>query len=200
MKNVLSINTSINYDTGNSYILNNEFVDRLSDKFELTVTHRDLVKAPLEHLKQTEMLAWMTPEAQRNDEQRSLVDLSDNLIKEVQQSDILVIGLPMYNFGVPSQFKAWMDRIARAGVTFKYTEQGPVGLIANKKVVVLAARGGIYAGTDNDSQTTHVKSFFALLGITDVEFIYAEGLNMPSKEVSIANAKDKMEAVFSSMG
>ena len=116
------------------------------------------------------------PEAQRNAEQKSLVDLSDNLIKEVQQSDVLVIGLPMYNFGVPSQFRAWMDRIARAGVTFKYTEQGPVGLLANKKVIVLTARGGIYAGTDNDSQTKHVTSFFALLGITDVEFIYAEGL------------------------
>ncbi|MEQ3515120.1 NAD(P)H-dependent oxidoreductase [Pseudoalteromonas sp. BZB3] len=200
MKNVLLINTSINHDAGNSYILSNEFVDRLSKKFELTVSHRDLVKEPMEHLKQTEMLAWMTPEAQRNDEQKSLADLSDNLIKEVQQSDLLVIGLPMYNFGVPSQFKVWMDRIARAGVTFKYTEQGPVGLLANKRVIVLAARGGIYAGTDNDSQTTHVKSFFALLGITDVEFIYAEGLNMPSKELSIANAKEKMEAVFSSMG
>ncbi|WP_346469151.1 FMN-dependent NADH-azoreductase [Pseudoalteromonas phenolica] len=144
-------NTSINYDAENSYILSNEFVDRMSDKFELTVTHLDLVKAPLEHLKQTEMLAWMIPEAQRNGEQKSLVDLFDNLIKEVQQSDVLVIGLPMYNFGVPSQFKAWMDRIARAGVTFKFTEQGPVGLIANKKVIVLAARGGIYACADNDS-------------------------------------------------
>ncbi|WP_289508450.1 FMN-dependent NADH-azoreductase [Pseudoalteromonas phenolica] len=141
----------MNHDVGNSYILSSEFVDRLSNKFELTVTHRDLVNEPLEHLNQTEMLAWMTPEAQRNSEQKSLANLSDNLIKEVQQSDVLVIGLPMYNFGVPSQFKAWMDRIARAGVTFKFTEQGPVGLIANKKVIVLAARGGIYACTDNDS-------------------------------------------------
>ena len=86
--------------------MSNEFVDRLSKKFELTVSHRDLVNEPMDHLKQTEMLAWMTPEAQRNDEQKSLADLSDNLIKEVQQSDILIIGLPMYNFGVPSQFKA----------------------------------------------------------------------------------------------
>jgi FMN-dependent NADH-azoreductase len=199
MKNVLLINTSINDEAGNSYILSNEFVDRLSKKFELTVTHRNLVKVPLEHLKQTEMLAWMTPEAQRNGEQKSLVDLSDNLIKEVQQSDVLVIGLPMYNFGVPSQFKAWMDRIARAGVTFKYTEQGPVGLLENKKVIVLAARGGIYAGTDNDSQTTHVKSFFALLGITDVEFIYAEGLNMPVKGESVAAAKKHMNELISEL-
>jgi FMN-dependent NADH-azoreductase len=165
----------------------------MSDKFELTVTHRDLVKAPLEHLKQTEMLAWMIPEAQRNVEQKSLVDLSDNLIKEVQQSDVLVIGLPMYNFDVPLQFKAWMDRIARVGVTFKYTEQGPVGLLANKKVIMLAARGGIYAGTDNDSQTTHVTSLFALLGITDVEFIYAKALNMQNKDKEMAFARENME-------
>lgn len=199
MKNVLLINTSINHDAGNSYILSNEFVDRLASKFELTVTHRDLVKEPLEHLKQTEMLAWMTPEGQRNDEQKSLADLSDNLIKEVQQSELIVIGLPMYNFGVPSQFKAWMDRIARAGVTFKYTEQGPVGLLANKKVIVVAARGGIYAGTDNDSQTTHVKSFFALLGITDVEFIYAEGLNMPIKDENLETARKTMEQIVSDL-
>lgn len=173
--------------------MSNDCVDRLSNKFELAVTHRDLVKAPLEHLKRTEMLAWMIPEAQRNVEQKSLVDLSDNLIKEVQQSDVLVIGLPMYNFGVPSQFKAWMDRIARAGVTFKYNEQGPVGLIANKKVIMLAARGGIYAGTDNDSQTTHVTSLFALLGITDVEFIYAKALNMPNKDKEMAFARENME-------
>lgn len=199
MKNVLLINTSINHDAGNSYILSNEFVDRLASKFELTVTHRDLVKEPLEHLKQTEMLAWMTPEGQRNDEQKSLAHLSDNLIKEVQQSELIVIGLPMYNFGVPSQFKAWMDRIARAGVTFKYTEQGPVGLLANKKVIVIAARGGIYAGTDNDSQTTHVKSFFALLGITDVEFIYAEGLNMPIKDENLETARKTMEQMVSDL-
>lgn len=199
MKNVLLINTSINHDAGNSYILSNEFVDRLASKFELTVTHRDLVKEPLEHLKQTEMLVWVTPEGQRNDEQKSLADLSDNLIKEVQQSELIVIGLPMYNFGVPSQFKAWMDRIARAGVTFKYTEQGPVGLLANKKVIVVAARGGIYAGTDNDSQTTHVKSFFALLGITDVEFIYAEGLNMPIKDENLETARKTMEQIVSDL-
>ena len=94
---------------------------------------------------------------------------------------------------MPSQFKDWMDKIGRAGVTFKYTEQGPVGLLTNKKVIVLAVRGGIYGGTDNDFQTTHVTSFFALVGITNVAFIYAEGLNIPSKELSIANAKEKME-------
>ena len=91
---------------------------------------------------------------------------------------MLVIGMPMYNFGVPSTFKAWVDRLARAGVTFKYTENGPVGLLADKKVVVLAARGGQYVGTAKDTQTTYLKDFFAFVGLTDVEFVYAEGLAM----------------------
>ena len=92
--------------------------------------------------------------------------------------DAIALGLPMYNFGIPSGLKAYFDHIARAGVTFKYTENGPVGLLTGKKVYVFAARGGMYAGTAKDSQTTYVRDFLGFIGITDVEFVYAEGLNM----------------------
>ena len=89
---------------------------------------------------------------------------------------LLVIGLPMYNFGVPSSLKAWFDHVARAGTTFRYTEQGPEGLMKGKKVYVLATRGGYHAGTAADQQTPFVRRFLSFLGMDDVEFVYAEGL------------------------
>ena len=119
-----------------------------------------------------------------------MVDFSDALIEELRNADTVVLGLPMYNFGIPSQLKAYFDHIARAGVTFRYTENGPVGLLTGKKVYVIATRGGKYAGTPRDSQTAYVRDFLAFIGITDVEFVYAEGLNMgaDSKDAALANA------------
>jgi len=101
---------------------------------------------------------------------------SDRLIDELRAADVVVLGLPMYNFGVPSSLKAYFDHVARAGVTFRYTAQGPQGLLTGKKGYVLATRGGFYRGTSRDSQSSYVRDFFAFLGIDDVEFIYAEGL------------------------
>ncbi|MGL6251702.1 MAG: FMN-dependent NADH-azoreductase, partial [Billgrantia desiderata] len=102
----------------------------------------------------------------------------DDLIDELQAHDVLVLAVPMYNFGIPSQLKAWFDRVMRAGTTFRYTEQGPVGLVKGKRAVILAARGGQYAGTENDTQTPHLKAMLGMIGITDVSTIYAEGLAM----------------------
>ena len=115
---------------------------------------------------------------------------SDTLIDELKQADVIVFGLPMYNFGVPSQLKAYFDHIARAGVTFKYTDKGPVGLLTGKKVYVFAARGGLYAGTPLDTQTSYVRDFLRFLGMTDVEFVYAEGLaiSAQSKQAGLAKA------------
>jgi FMN-dependent NADH-azoreductase len=90
----------------------------------------------------------------------------------------VIIGMPMYNFGVPSTFKAWIDRVARAGITFKYTETGPQGLLTNKKVYVLAARGGKYAGTPKDSQSQYLKDVLGFIGLNDIKFVYVEGLAM----------------------
>lgn len=119
-----------------------------------------------------------------------MVDFSDALIAELRQADTVVIGLPMYNFGVPSTLKAYFDHIARSGVTFQYTAEGPKGLLTGKKAYILAARGGRYAGTAKDSQTTYVRDFLGFIGITEVEFVYAEGLNMgdDSKNSALADA------------
>ena len=138
--------------------------------------------------------AFIAKADSRTLKQDALVAYSDGLINELKQADVIVLGLPMYNFGVPSTLKAYFDHIARAGVTFSYTEKGPVGLLTGKKAYVFAARGGIYAGTPRDTQTAYVRDFLAFLGITDVEFVYAEGLAIgeASKTASLAKARESL--------
>jgi FMN-dependent NADH-azoreductase len=189
MNNILFIKSSLNGEQGNSTKLATELVTKLSADPTVNVVERDLAKDSLTHLTQPEMAAWATPENERNQRQRELANISDGLIEELKASNIIVLGMPMYNFGVPSTFKAWVDRVARAGVTFRYTENGPVGLLENKQVVVVAARGGRYVGTEKDSQTQYLKDYFAFLGIDDIRFIYAEGLNMPGGDASFAAAQ-----------
>lgn len=123
--------------------------------------------------------------------------LSDTLIGELQAADVLVIGLPMYNLGVPSTLKSWFDHIARAGITFRYTANGPQGLLAGKKAYVFATRGGRYAGTAFDTQTDYVRNFLGFIGITEIEFVYAEGLNMgdDSRSSSLAAAQSELARI-----
>lgn len=179
MSKILVLNTGLHGENSNSNKLTGIFKEvRQSFNVNEYYTTRDLNEQALPHLTQQEMSAWMTPDDQRNAQQLKLAALSDRLIKELIEHDLIVIGMPMYNMGIPSTFKAYIDRIARAGKTFQYTEDGPKGLIEGKKVIVLAARGGQYQGTPLDTQTGYIKSIFGLMGITDVNFIYAEGLNM----------------------
>jgi FMN-dependent NADH-azoreductase len=119
--------------------------------------------------------------------------LSASLVDEFLAHDVIVIGVPMYNFSVPSQLKAWLDRLAQAGRTFKYTENGPVGLVSGTQVFVASARGGFYAEgplTHMDYQESYLKTFFGFLGVRDVHFIRAEGVSKGPqlKEAGIQNA------------
>lgn len=192
MKNILVVNSSLNSDEGNSSKLVANYLDKLAGK-DVKLDLLDLNEAQLPHLTQQEMAAWMTAPEERTQAQAELAAISDALLSRLEEADEVVIGLPMYNLGVPSTFKAWIDRLARAGKSFKYTETGPVGLIADKPVTVLAARGGVYAGTDYDTQTPYIRHIFGLMGITSVNFVYAEGLNMgeeaAEKAFSAANEK-----------
>jgi FMN-dependent NADH-azoreductase len=185
MKTILQLNTSIHSGNGESSRLAQAFVDQL-DAGEVIV--RDLAKEPVPHLDAERFGAFMAQT--RTEKQNQIVAYSDRLIDEVRRADTIVLGLPMYNFGLPSMLKAWFDHVARAGVTFRYTEKGPVGLLTGKKVYVFATRGGYYEGTPRDTQTAYVRDFFAFLGITDVEFVYAEGLAIgeASKTASLAPA------------
>ena len=192
MKNILVVNSSLNSEAGNSSKLVANYLDKLAGK-DVKLDLLDLNEAQLPHLTQQEMAAWMTAPEERTQAQAELAAISDALLSRLEEADEVVIGLPMYNLGVPSTFKAWIDRLARAGKSFKYTETGPVGLIADKPVTVLAARGGVYAGTDYDTQTPYIRHIFGLMGITSVNFVYAEGLNMgedaAEKAFSAANEK-----------
>ena len=199
MKKVLVLNSSLNGEQGNSTKLSQLFVEQLANNQQISVTTRDLSDNAIAHLTQTEMAAWMTDANERSDEQKLLAAISDDLIAELNDNELIVIGMPMYNFGIPSTFKAWIDRIARAGITFKYTEQGAVGLIKDKKVVVLAARGGVYQGTDMDTQTKYLKDVLGFVGMTDVNFIYAEGLAMPGAEESLETAANEIKSFAASI-
>jgi FMN-dependent NADH-azoreductase len=175
MKNILVINSSISGANGNSSKLVQHLLAQLP---QAQVTEIDLGAKPLPHLEMAEIGAWMTPAADRSAEQQALAAHSDELIAKVQAADAIVFGVPMYNFALPSQLKALLDRLARAGVTFKYTETGPVGLLQDKPVIFALARGGVYANTAADSQVPFLKTFFNFIGLTQLHFVYAEGLNM----------------------
>ena len=192
MTTLLQINASINNGNGQSSQLAKQFVAAFQKRNpEAQLVVRDVATAePVPHLDAERFGAFITQAGQRTTAQHAVVAYSDTLINELKHADVIVLGLPMYNFGVPSQLKAYFDHIARAGVTFAYTEQGPKGLITGKKVYVFAARGGLYAGTPLDTQTSYVRDFLSFLGMVDVEFVYAEGLAVSpqSKAAGLARA------------
>lgn len=142
MQKILVIHSSLNQDEGNSAQLASHLGQHLASKYSAQLHSEHLYAQDLPHLTSNEMQAWMTSTDDRTQTQQELAAISDAYIAQVMTADTIVIGMPMYNFGVPSAFKAWIDRIARAGVTFKYTDQGPVGLLKDKKIIVVAARGG----------------------------------------------------------
>ncbi len=191
MKNILIVNSSISGEQGQSNQLIENFVQAITS--QATVTRVDLNQQQLPHLAMSELAAWMTPQESRSAEQAELAALSDLSIAQVQAADVILIGVPMYNFGVPSQLKAWFDRIARAGITFKYTETGPVGLLADKPVVFFATRGGIYKDLPQDSQTPFLKAFFNFIGLKSLHFIYAEGLSMGTDSAQAALTAAKVQ-------
>ena len=198
MKTLLQLSTSIHSDAGESSRLSAELVAAWRGRNPGgVVIARDLARDPVPHLTAERFQAFLSKPGERTVEQQSVVRYSDRLIEELKRADTIVIGLPMYNFGVPSMLKAYFDHIARAGVTFRYTGKGSVGLLTGKKAYVIAARGGIYAGTPMDTQSAYVRTFLGFLGITDVEFVYAEGLAMgeSSKEAALARAKKDIERI-----
>lgn len=195
MSTLLKINASLFSSHGQSSQLTERFVAAWQESHAgASVVTRDLAAEPVPHLDGARFMSFLAKPEERTAEQQAVVAYSDALIDELKRADVVVIGLPMYNFGVPSTLKAYFDHIARAGVTFKYTATGPEGLLTGKKAYILAARGGMYAGTPKDSQTTYVRDFLAFLGITDVEFVYAEGLNMgeDSKTAALAAAHGQL--------
>ena len=155
------------------------------------VTVRDLAKQPVPHLDETLLAGWMKPAEQQNDAEKAAAARSNELTDEVLAADVLVLAAPMYNFAIPSTLKAWLDHVLRAGVTFKYTATGPQGLLTGKRAIVLTARGGIHTGASSDHQEPYLRQVMAFIGIHDVTFIHAEGVNLSGdfQEKGINHAK-----------
>ncbi|MEQ6916435.1 FMN-dependent NADH-azoreductase [Halomonas aquatica] len=193
----LILTSSILGENGQSIALAEHFLKCAAEREDLKVSHRDLVADDLPHLTQPELASWQVPAEERSAEQGELAGRSDALIHELLDHDVVVLAVPMYNLGVPSQLKAWFDRVMRSGKTFQYTEKGPQGLIEGKRAVILAARGGQYAGTPMDSQTLHLKSMLGLIGIRDVDVVFAEGLakGESHREASLKEARQAIDSL-----
>ncbi len=176
--NILQINSAARAGANSTRVADSITARLQAGNPSASLTLRDLASAPIPFLDSAAIGALFTPAEQRTPDQAALVASYDAEIAAVQAADVLVLGVPMYNFGVSVQFKSWIDAISRAGVTFRYTEKGPEGQLKGKKVYVALARGGRYRDSASDTQVPYLKVVLAFLGMTDVEFIYAEGLNM----------------------
>lgn len=195
--NILQINSSVRGTASASTRLATRIVARLQQlQPGAALQVRDATQQPI--LDEAALGALFVPAAARSSAQAARVAVDDATIAEVQAADVVVIGVPMYNFGVPVQLKAWIDAIARAGGTFRYTANGPEGLLTGKKVFVALARGGLYRDTPADSQVPYLQSVLGFLGMRDIRFVYAEGLAM-GEEVA-AKALDAAEAEIDQLG
>lgn len=200
MATLLRLDTSLFSEQGVSTQLSDKLTANLREaNTELKVIHRNFAEQEVPHLNGEWLQALMTPEDKRNEGQRAKVDYSDQLIAELKEATSVIIGLPMYNFSIPSMLKAWFDHVARAGTTFKYTSTGSEGLLDDKKVYLVTTRGGIHKDQPSDTQISFVKTFLAFLGLTRIEVIYAEGLNMGDdiRNTAIESAKDTINALTS---
>lgn len=197
MTQILRINSSLSGSNSVSRTLAAELTDALAAQGPITVKDRDLATTPVPHFDAERLAALMTAAPERSVEQAAAVAFADELIDEVIAADTLIIALPMYNFTVPSVLKAWIDHIARAGVTFKYTDTGPVGLLAGKKAYLVSALGGKHEAGGTDFLRPYMRVIMNFVGISDVEFISADGLNMGDepREAGLAAARESIAKV-----
>ncbi|WP_066964457.1 FMN-dependent NADH-azoreductase [Microbulbifer sp. Q7] len=192
-RKLLKIQTSLFQNDGQSTQLINQFAERwLTANPEGEILTRDLAASPIPHLDLARFQAFTSDPAERTREQQAVVDFSDTLIEEIKAADTLVLGIPMYNFTVPSSLHSYFDHIARAGVTFRYTENGPQGLLTGKRATVIITRGGLYG--EDHAQTRFIRQFLGFIGIEEVEFIHAEGLAMGgnSRDTALNAAREQL--------
>ncbi len=194
--NILQINSSARSlaGAGNgqgavSTLLANDLVAALrAARPDATLTVRDLARQPHPALDEATLGALFTPADARTPAQAKRVALDDALIREIQAADTVVLGVPMYNFSISTQLKNWIDAIARAQVTFRYTASGPEGLLTGKRVYAVLSRGGVHRDQPSDTIVPYLKTMLGFLGITDLHFVYAEGLAMGEAAAAAALA------------
>ena len=197
MSKILTIISSPRKEASNSIKLANAIVDRLREKDPAAAVHvRDLTDKPFPHLEEVHLNAFFTPIEKHTDADKEAIRHSNEAIAELMDADTIVIGAPMYNFGISSVLKSWLDHIARAGITFKYTAEGPVGLLTGKKAYIAVASGGVYSSgpaTSADFVVPYLKLILGFIGITDVTVFRAEGFAMSDlKDEALDKAIDSI--------
>jgi FMN-dependent NADH-azoreductase len=191
MSTLLLIQSSLSGEGGQSSLLASQFVSQWTEKNpQGRVITRNLSVDPVPHLTAERLQAFFAPAESRTAEQQAIVAYSDLLIDELNSADVVVLAVPTYNFSVPSVLRAYFDHVARAGVTFRYSANGPEGLIIGKKAYVFITRGGILPDTA-DTQTPYLRQFLGFIGITDVEVVHAQGLSISAdiREKSLDTAR-----------
>lgn len=188
---VLRIDASARREGSVSRQLTERVIQHVAPDAKVTV--RDLAQG-LPLIDEAWVGANFTAKDERSAEQHETLALSDTLVAELKDADTIVIGLPIYNFGVPAAFKAWVDQVARAGVTFQYSEYGPKGLLEGKRAIIVVASGGTEAGSDIDFATGYVRHVLSFIGITDVEVVAADRL-MLDAEATMQKAIEQVEAL-----
>ncbi|MDD1967449.1 FMN-dependent NADH-azoreductase [Pseudomonas putida] len=179
MSRVLVIESSARQQDSVSRQLTQQFISQWRGAHPADeITVRDLAVKQVPHLDSELLGGWMKPQDQRSAVEQAALERSNELTDELVAADVVVLAAPMYNFAIPSTLKSWFDHVLRAGVTFKYGDTGPQGLLTGKRAYVLTARGGIYAGSSLDHQEPYLRQVLGFVGIHDVTFIHAEGLNM----------------------
>ena len=193
MNNIIHLDSSIRGENSVSRQLTAQVVKHINQGQEAT-TYIDLAQQKLPALDGFTVGSFFTPEEHRNAEQQAITTISDNLIAQLKAADVIVIGAPMYNFTIPTQLKTYFDLVARAGLTFKYTDTGPKGLLENKTAYLVVSSGGDYRGQPRDFVTPYVKLMLGFIGITDVRLITAAGTAM-DKVAALASAQETISAL-----
>jgi FMN-dependent NADH-azoreductase len=202
-KKILQINSSARRIVGEQGSVSTRLAGELAEALSrqhagAAITVRELGLDPHPALDEAALAALFTPAEQRSPEQAQRVAANDALIDELMAHDAIVIGTPMINFAVPVQLKNWIDAIARAGSTFRYTASGPEGLVKGKKVYVVVAAGGMHRGQPTDGITPYLRTVLGFMGMTEVEFVYAEGMGMgpDAAAAGIASAREQIAALL----
>ena len=187
-QSVLVVNSSARTDGSVTRKLVDQIVDKLKSEGDIKSLNQRELDTELTPLTASWLGANFTPEEDRSEDQKETLKFSDTLISEVQAADTIVIGAPIYNFGIPGVLKLWIDQICRAGITFKYTENGPVGLLEGKRAIVAIASGGTKMGSAIDYSTPYIKHVLGFIGIHDVTFVGADAL-MADQHEAMKNAQ-----------
>lgn len=199
---ILQINGSARSAGAHSTQIADRISERLLQEYpQAQLQVLDLATNPVLEFDEAAIHALFTPADERTAAQQVRASHSIALVEQLQNADILVLGVPMYNFGISSQLKKWIDNVSLNQMTFRYTTNGPQGLLKNKRAFVGFARGGLYRGTEADTQTPYFKAWLKFVGIEDVQFIYAEGLNMgeAASQTGFATAEQDLAAAIAAL-